>query len=87
MKTNVTQSSISAYRRMDTSAQKNRILTFMAPGRSYSRRTIAESLRLQTGTVSGRVNELIQSEKIKVVGSIKCPFGQKTVEAVALADS
>ena len=45
--------------------QKKHILKLLATGESLSRREIADVVRLETSSVSGRVNELIKQGLIK----------------------
>ena len=88
MRTNVTASSISSYDSLKASgmaASQARILAFMRPGRFYSRKQIAKALKMETSSVAGRVNELIEMNQVEVCGHIKCPISCKTVEAIKLA--
>lgn len=89
MKTAVTRTSLSAYDALRSAAfhgQHALILGHMKAGRLYSRREIAKDLKLETSTVSGRVNELIEEGQIVVCGSIKCPITGRNVEAVKLVE-
>lgn len=60
------------------------ILAVMRPGKLYSRRQIAKSSRLETSTVSARVNEMLASGQLEVCGTLKCPITGVKVEAVKL---
>jgi len=85
---NIKESSLTAYDSLKSNgmaASQARILAHMQPGRLYSRREIARALDLETSSVAGRVNELIEMNQVEVCGHIKCPISRKTVEAIKLA--
>lgn len=89
MKTAVAHSSINAHDAMQGTgfaALQALILARMKPGRLYSRRQLAQMTSLETSTVAGRVNELIELEAIVVCGTIKCPITHRNVEAIKRAD-
>lgn len=60
------------------------ILAVMRPGKLYSRRQIAKASKLETSTVAGRVNELLESGQLEVCGRVCCPLSGRHVEAVKL---
>lgn len=89
MKTAVAHSSIRAYDSLvgaGFAALQAQILICMEPGRLYSRRQLAQLAKLETSTVAGRVNELIEIDAIVVCGIIKCPITMRHVEGLKLAD-
>ena len=87
MRTAVTPSSIAAYydhKANRFAGQHGIILAVMRPGKLYSRRQIAKATRLETSTVAGRVNELLESGQLEVCGRVCCPLSGRQVEAVKL---
>lgn len=88
MKTAVTSTSLRSYESLKASGfcgQHATIVSHMQKGRLYSRRQLAKLTGLETSSVAGRVNELIEQGQVVVCGTIKCPHTQRTVEAVKLA--
>lgn len=65
--------------------QKKHILKLLATGESLSRREIADVVRLETSSVSGRVNELIKQGLIKEDTMRKCLISKKLVKPISLA--
>ena len=47
-----------------------------------TRKEIGRALGLHTNQYSGRCNELIKAKVLRVVGTKKCPFSGKHVEAL-----
>ena len=83
----VSTTSISAYRQHkgnNFAGQHGIILAVLHPGKLYSRRQIAKACKLETSTVSARVNELLEYGQLEVCGRMKCPVTGVTVEAVKL---
>jgi hypothetical protein len=77
MKTAVSKSSIDAYhghKANGFAGQHGIILAVMRPGKLYSRRQIAKASKLETSTVAGRVNEILESGQLEVCGTIYCPL-------------
>lgn len=58
------------------------ILAVMRPGKLYSRRQISQMTKLETSTVSARVNEMLETGLLEVCGTLKCPHSGRHVEAV-----
>ena len=84
MRTAVTTTSREAFRSLDSvSAQCGRILGVMRAGVLYSRRQVASLCGLETSTSAARFNALIAAGQVKVVGRIKDPVTNKSVQAVA----
>lgn len=77
------QTSISAYNGIieDGTAQSQimRIYSFLKTNRA-SRREISMKLNLEINAVCGRVNELIKSGKVRIVGVTQCPTTRKQTE-------
>lgn len=87
MRTAVKDTSIAAFhghKANGFAGQHGIILAVMRPGKLYSRRQIAKASKLETSTVSGRVNELLESGQLEVCGTIYCPLSGRKVEAVKL---
>lgn len=90
MKTNVAKTSIRSYDALKASGftgQHASIVSRMERGAIYSRRQISKLTGLETSTVAGRVNELIEDGQIIVCGTIRCPHSGRHVEAVKLVDA
>lgn len=88
MRTNVTSSTLASYDALKAKGMAESqalILAYMRHDRIYTRKQIARGLGMETSSVSGRVNELIESEQIEVCGHIKCPISNRMVEAIKLA--
>lgn len=89
MKTNVANSSLAAYDELQQGRMaecKQKIINSMSHGMLYSRRQIAQITGLEVSCVAGRVNELLNVDKLlEVVGTIQCPITRRRVEAIALA--
>jgi hypothetical protein len=89
MKTDLASSSLAVFDAMKGAgfaAMQALILAKMKHGRLYSRRQLAKLTKMETSSVSGRVNELIQSGAIKVCGTIRCPITGRNVEGIKRAD-
>jgi len=84
MKTNVSQTSLSAFDAMAVgfASMQAEILGRMAPDQIYSRRQLAQLTKIETSSIAGRVNELIESGEIEVAGKFRCPVTGRMVEAV-----
>lgn len=88
MKTNVTYSSLAAYDHIQaqiTGECQRKIIANMRPGVIYSRKQLARMLGMETSSIAGRVNELIEQREIEVCGHIRCPISSRQVEAIKLA--
>ena len=87
MRTDVSKSSLESYDALKASGMAESyaaILGFMKHGVIYTRKEIARALKLETSSVAGRVNELIDEEKIEVAGRKVCPISNRNVEAIML---
>ena len=85
MKTAVTSTSIDSFHAHKANAfagQHGIVLAVMRVGQMYSRRQIAKLSKLETSTVSARVNELLECGQLEVCGTLKCPHSGRHVEAV-----
>lgn len=82
-----TDTSIDAFRGLSwasvTDAQR-RILQAMRPGQLYSRRDLEALCRMRTGSVCGRVKELLDAGHLEVSGEKVDPDSGKTVETLRL---
>ena len=70
--------------RADT--QIKHILKLLATGESLSRREIASVVRLETSSVSGRINELIKRGIITEDPKRKCSISHKLIFPVRLSE-
>lgn len=90
MMTNVKETSIDAYddlrHTIKLGNMQQQVLKVMKPKTIYTRRELSSITNLETSTIAGRVNELIEAGYINVVDKIKCPITNKTVEALSLAE-
>lgn len=88
MKTAVTETSLRAYRGMSTAdltAKQRQVVDAMRPGNLYTRRELETLANMRTGSVCGRVNELIELGRIDVCGEKFCRESGRQVEALRLA--
>jgi predicted HTH transcriptional regulator len=88
MKTNVASTSLAAYDAIAgtlTAECHKKIVEAMQSGDFFTRKQIARILDMETSSVSGRVNELIELGVIEVSGQISCPISSRMVEAIKLA--
>lgn len=87
MKTNVKDSSLDAFFAIKHSPalqdQERKIIKVMEPYKVYTRRQLAKLTKLETSTVSARVNGMLDTF-IEVVGHIKDPITNRLVEALTL---
>jgi predicted ArsR family transcriptional regulator len=76
MKTNVSTSSLEAYfgeiRGSKESTQMTAILEYLSGRGWVSRKTIARDMKLEPGTVAGRVNELVARGLVSVDQGLQC---------------
>ncbi|WAC72082.1 hypothetical protein OU995_21295 [Roseateles sp. SL47] len=83
----VADTSVVAYRSMSWAhlgdAQR-RVLEAMVPGQVYSRRDLEKLTGMRTGTVCGRVKELLDAQLLEVHGTKEDPESGVTVEALRL---
>ena len=89
MKTAVTRTSLRSYDLLKASGfcgQHAAIVSHMQKGQLYSRRQLAKLTGLETSSVAGRINELIEQGQVVVTGTLVCPLSHRHVEAVKLAD-
>lgn len=63
--------------------QQKKILLKMTLGYNYTRRELAALTKLETSTVSARVNAMLDTF-IEVMGKRKCRISGKTVESLTL---
>jgi len=86
MKTNVKKTSIKAYNSLKISSLLGHmqlvVLNSMRKNKIYTRKEIAHKLNIETSTIAGRMNELIEKGFVFVVGKKRCPISHKTVEAI-----
>lgn len=90
MKTAVARSSLRSYDFLKASGfcgQHAAIVSHMQRGQLYSRRQLATLTGLETSSVAGRVNELLEQGQVVVCGTLVCPLSLRHVEAVKLADA
>jgi DNA-binding MarR family transcriptional regulator len=91
MRTNVKDTSIDAYddlrHTIKLGKMQQDVLNVMKPNTIYTRRELSRITKLETSTIAGRVNELIEAGYIDVVNKIKCPITNKTVEALTLTEN
>ena len=66
--------------------QRKHILKLLATGESLSRREIASVVRMETSSVSGRINELIKQGIITEDPIRKCSISHKLVYPVRLSE-
>ncbi|WP_341973175.1 hypothetical protein [Roseateles sp. PN1] len=76
--------SLDAYRKHDFSGAKAVIVQSMQPGIKYTRRELEKLTGLRTGTVTGRVFDLIDSGAIESCGKKVCSESGEMVEALKL---
>ena len=90
MRTNVKDTSIDAYddlrHTIKLGKMQQEVLSVMKPKTLYTRRELSRITKLETSTIAGRVNELIEAGFIDVVDKVKCPITNKTVEALILTE-
>jgi Fic family protein len=63
--------------------QQRKIISVMQPETTYTRRSLAALAKLETSTASARINSLLDTH-IEVVGTVKDPITNKTVQALQL---
>jgi DNA-binding Lrp family transcriptional regulator len=88
MRTNVTATSLAAHDSIAgtiTADCHRKIIAAMQAEIFYSRKQIARMLGMETSSVAGRVNELIDLGVIEVVSQIICPISNRRVEGIKLA--
>jgi len=64
--------------------QVKSILKLLSTGESLSRREIADVVRLETSSVSGRVNDLIKMGVVQENKMRKCLISKKLVKPVSI---
>lgn len=83
---NIRTTSKSAYEEHKTSGklgeQQKRILIFLLNVEDASRREIAEALGMDTSSVSGRVNEMLNAKIISEGHPRKCKVSLRTINPV-----
>ena len=86
MRTNVKDTSIDAYddlrHTIKLGKMQQEVLDAMKPKIIYTRRELSRLTNLETSSIAGRVNELIEAGFIDVIDKVKCPITNKTVEAL-----
>lgn len=87
-KTNVKETSIMAFKdlKKKKALGKMQLLIYnsMSNNKLYTRKQLARLLNLDTSTMSARINELVNSNYILIVGKKICPVSNREVEALAL---
>ena len=66
--------------------QRKHILKLLATGESLSRREIASVVRMETSSVSGRINELIKRDIVIEEAKRKCTISNKLIYPVRLSE-
>lgn len=66
------------------SKMQKRIIEFMDSNTRYTRKQLSVMTGMETSTIAGRINELVKSGAVEIVGKSKCPITNKTVESVQL---
>lgn len=87
MRTNVTTSSLAAYDAIAgviTQEKEREIAEVMKCGRRFTRREVAHITKMETSSVSARVNHMIFIGVVEVDGQMRCPITRKMVEAIRL---
>jgi predicted transcriptional regulator len=87
MKTAVTSSSLASYDAIVgviTQEKEREIAEVMKSGRKFTRREISRITKMETSSVSARVNHMIFIGVIEVDGQMRCPITKKMVEAIKL---
>lgn len=90
MKTEVRQASIQAYHSEIVGskelAQKQVILDYVKKKKRCTGRMIARDLGMETGTVSARVNDMVEADKTlyREVSIIKCPVSGRGVHWICI---
>lgn len=89
MKTAVSETSIKAYRRLEStgamSGQKGRVMSKIEPGRDYSISEIMELTGLKVNAASGRVSDLVKKDKVLEHGPQRaCRVTGSTITPVRL---
>ena len=85
MRTNVKDTSIDAFYDLKKSGmqeQQAKILSVMREGEFYTRRELSKLSGIETSSVSGRINAMLDIF-FSVVGIKKCSISGKNVEAIA----
>ena len=59
--------------------QENKILLYLQDNKEATRRQIARDLKMETSTVSARVNSLVNKRLIRSKKLTKCPITKKLV--------
>lgn len=91
MKTNVSVSSLCAYRSEIVGTKKNTqmaaILDYLTGKGWVSRKQIARDMEMEPGTVAGRVNELVKHGQVIVNPFLlPCPVSGRNVHFVRVAE-
>jgi predicted HTH transcriptional regulator len=85
--TNVAATSLDAFFDLKKSTklqeQQRKIISVMQPNVSYTRRDLAELTKLETSTVSARINGMIDTH-VEIIGTVKDMRTGKTVQALIL---
>lgn len=90
MKTQMASTSLEAYNDMRLSGSLSRrqyeVMVCMHELRKATRREIAKALDWDTGSIAGRVNELVEIGALTECGTTKCKRTGKTVGVVCLPE-
>lgn len=87
MRTNVAQTSLSAYRSLTTAAltgTEMEVMALMCDGKARTRRQIADELGWRDGPTCGRCNSLITKKALISVGEQKNPESNKYAELLQI---
>ena len=64
------------------SKMQQTIINQMQHNIEYTRKELAVKTGMETSTIAGRVNELVKSGAIEIVGKKICPISNKNVECL-----
>ena len=81
MKTNVTKTSIDAYRKLDLSACAKKLLSVMQAGIAYTDRQLAALCDEERGWVPDRRQHLMMAGLVERTINRQCTYTGKTVKA------
>ena len=86
MKTKMKQTSINAYTDLKENYtlgnMQQKVLDVMKQNQLYTRRELANLTGMETSSIAGRVNELLQYGLLEVNEKVTCPYSKKMVESI-----
>jgi predicted HTH transcriptional regulator len=86
MKTKMKQTSINAYTDLKEDFtlgnMQQKVLDVMKQNQLYTRRELSNLTSMETSSIAGRVNELLQYGVLEVNEKVVCPYSKKMVESV-----